>query len=90
MGCPTINNELSFAIDGLLGMVRGLKLKGKSCAAFGSYGWSGEGPALIQKRLQEAGCTPLAEPLRQLWAPSDPDLARTRAYGSEIAKALPA
>lgn len=90
MGCPTINNELSFAIDGLLGMVRGLKLKGKSCAAFGSYGWSGEGPALIQKRLQEAGFTPLAEPLRQLWVPSDPDLARTRAYGSEIAKALPA
>ncbi|MDE6277352.1 MAG: MBL fold metallo-hydrolase, partial [Muribaculaceae bacterium] len=65
MGCPTINNELSYAIDGLLGMIKGLKLKDKKAAAFGSYGWSGEGPRLILERLTAAGFTPLAEPITQ-------------------------
>ncbi|MDE6311650.1 MAG: MBL fold metallo-hydrolase [Muribaculaceae bacterium] len=78
MGCPTINNELSYAIDGLLGMIKGLKLKGKRCLTFGSYGWSGEGPKLIAERLKVAGFEPVGEPLRQQWVPTPEDLAALR------------
>lgn len=88
MGCPTINNELSYAIDGLLGMIKGLKYKGKRSAAFGSYGWSGEGPKLIQERLTAAGFPPLAEPLRQQWVPDPRAIESARQYGQKLSQSL--
>lgn len=88
MGCPTINNELSYAVDGLLGMIKGLKLKGKSGAAFGSYGWSGEGPGLIQNRLEAAGFAPVCAPLRLQWVPDAAGLEECRAFGRGIGSAV--
>lgn len=42
VGSPTVNNGYLHSIAGILEMIKGMKLKNKKVAAFGSYGWSGE------------------------------------------------
>ena len=89
VGSPTINNGISYAISGLLEMIHGLKFKGKKAAAFGSYGWSGEGVKLITDHLQASGLEIVVpEGHRTLWVPDAEALETCRKYGREIAKTL--
>ena len=88
VGSPTINYGLSYAIDGLLGMMKGLKFRKKKAAAFGSYGWSGEGVKLIGAALQGAGFELVDEGIRALWVPDGEVLQQCREYGRNFAKAL--
>ena len=88
VGSPTINYGLSYAIDGLLGMMKGLKFRKKKAAAFGSYGWSGEGTKLISAALQGAGFELVDEGIRALWVPDNDVLQQCREYGRNFAKAL--
>ena len=55
VGSPTINKGISFAVAGILEMIKGLAFKNKKAAAFGSYGWSGEGNKLISTELEHGG-----------------------------------
>ena len=88
VGSPTINYGLSYAIDGLLGMMKGLKFRKKKAAAFGSYGWSGEGIQLISAALQGAGFELVDDGIRALWVPDEEVLKQCREYGRNFAKAL--
>jgi flavorubredoxin len=88
VGSPTINYGHSFAIAGLLEMMKGLKLKGKKAAAFGSYGWSGEAVKQLSERLQEAGFELVNEGISKQWVPDEAAVEECREYGREFAKAL--
>jgi len=88
VGSPTINNGYSYAIAGLLEMIKGLKLKKKKAAAFGSYGWSGEATKLIAEHLKAAGLEVIGEGHRTLWVPDDDALQQCREYGKELAQQL--
>ncbi|MBO4871376.1 MAG: anaerobic nitric oxide reductase flavorubredoxin [Muribaculaceae bacterium] len=88
IGSPTINYGYSFAIAGLLEMMKGLKLKKKKAAAFGSYGWSGDAVKQINQHLTEAGLELINDGLMKLWVPDADALAECTAYGRELAKAL--
>jgi len=88
VGSPTINNGLAHSIAGLLEMAKGLKLKGKKAAAFGSYGWSGEGVKLLNALLTGCGFELINEGHRTLWVPNQAAIEACRDYGREIAKAL--
>ena len=88
VGSPTINYGLSYAIDGLLGMMKGLKFRKKKAAAFGSYGWSGEGTKLISAALQGAGFELVDDGIRALWVPDEEVIKQCREYGRNFAKAL--
>ena len=88
VGSPTINYGLSYAIDGLLGMMKGLKFRKKKAAAFGSYGWSGEGTKLISAALQGAGFDLVDDGIRTLWVPDQAALQQCCEYGTAFAKAL--
>lgn len=88
VGSPTINYGHSFAIAGLLEMMKGLKLKKKQAAAFGSYGWSGDAVKQLNQRLEEAGLTLINEGMARLWVPDGSVLAECRQYGRQIARAL--
>jgi flavorubredoxin len=88
VGSPTINSACSFAISGLLEMMKGLKLKNKKAAAFGSYGWSGEGNKIIGSRLAEGGLELVDEGLRLLWVPDEGALEACKEYGKAFAKKL--
>lgn len=88
VGSPTINYGHSFAIAGLLEMVKGLKFKQKRAAAFGSYGWSGDAVKQLNAKLTEAGFSLVNDGLAKLWVPDEPTLADCVEYGREFAKAL--
>ncbi|MBR0049502.1 MAG: anaerobic nitric oxide reductase flavorubredoxin [Prevotella sp.] len=88
VGSPTINYGHSFAIAGLLEMMKGLKFKKKKAAAFGSYGWSGDAVKQLNAKLQEAGFELVDEGIAKLWVPDEASLDDCRTYGSNFAKAL--
>jgi len=88
VGSPTINNGYSYAIAGLMEMIKGLKLKKKVGAAFGSFGWSGEGTKLLSALLTEAGFALADDGIRLQWVPDEAALAQCEAYGREFAGKL--
>ena len=55
VGSPTVNNGYLHSIAGILEMIKGMKLKSKKAAAFGSFGWSGEAVKQITEYLKTAG-----------------------------------
>ena len=88
VGSPTINNGYSYAIAGLLEMLKGMKLKKKSGAAFGSYGWSGEATKQLGALLSEAGINVVDEGIRTPWVPDGAALDACEAYGREFVTKL--
>ncbi len=88
LGSPTINNGYLFSIGGLLEMMKGLKFKNKSAAAFGSYGWSGEVVKQLTKELGDSGFKIVNDGHRSLWVPDEAELAACADYGSQFVQAL--
>lgn len=88
VGSSTINNGLLFSIGGLLEMVKGLKFKNKSAAAFGSYGWSGEAVGQLTGKLRDAGFQIVDDGHRALWVPDAAERAACAEYGARFAQAL--
>ncbi|ATW25466.1 anaerobic nitric oxide reductase flavorubredoxin [Candidatus Formimonas warabiya] len=86
IGSSTINRGILHSIGGLLEMIKGLKFTGKSAAAFGSYGWSGESVGHIAKALAESGFRVHDEGIRTLWVPDEAALSNCEAYGKTIAR----
>ena len=84
LGSPTINNGVSFAVGGALEMMKGLKFKKKKAAAFGSYGWSGEGVKLLSEKLAGAGFAVVDEGIRIPWVPDGAATEACRAYGRDF------
>ena len=88
VGSPTVNNGISHAMAGVMEGLRHLKLVGKQGAAFGAYGWSGEGPGILQTRLEEAGVEIAGGPFKQLHLPTQEDLDELEAFGRQFASGL--
>lgn len=88
IGSPTINYGISFAISGLLEMMKGLKMKNKKAAAFGSYGWSGDAVKIINNLLKEGGFELVDDGLAKLWVPDEQTIEECREYGRNFAKSL--
>lgn len=86
VGSSTINNGILSSIAGILEMMKGLKLKNKKAAAFGSYGWSGESPAVITEELKASGFDVVADGAKVLWTPDEEGIQKCREFGEMIAK----
>jgi len=52
VGSPTINQNTLLPVYKLFALINPLRDKGKPAGAFGSYGWSGEGPEIILENLR--------------------------------------
>lgn len=87
VGSPTVNNGYLYSIAGILEMIKGMKLKQKKAAAFGSYGWSGEAVKLITEELQRAGFEIVSDGIRCLWTPGKEEIEKCEEFGEQIAKA---
>ena len=87
-GSPTVNNGFLYNMAGILELVKGLKFKKKKAAAFGSYGWSGEGVKLLTAQLEDCGFETVDEGLRCAWMPDEEKLEECRKYGREFANKL--
>ncbi len=66
----------------------GPSLKGKVGAAFGSYGWSGEAPVDIAKKLRSLGMEVVDPVLRVQFAPEEKDLEECKRLGKDIANTV--
>ena len=87
VGSPTLNNGLLPTILPVLADLKGLKFKNKLGAAFGSYGWSGEGVKIIEDHFAACKIPLIREGIRCKWQPSAEDLENCRAFGREIGEA---
>ena len=54
-------------------------------AAFGSYGWSGEAPVMIAKKMREVGMDVIDPVLRIQYQPVEKDLEECKRLGKDIA-----
>ncbi|MDR3540332.1 MAG: anaerobic nitric oxide reductase flavorubredoxin [Desulfosporosinus sp.] len=88
VGSPTINKGISFSVAGILEMIKGLAFKNKKAAAFGSYGWSGEGNKLISTELEHGGFELLNEGLKVSYNPDNEAIASCQEFGRTIGEAL--
>lgn len=88
VGSPTINNGYSYAVAGLLEMMKGLKFKNKKAAAFGSYGWGGEAVKQIGALLTAAGFAVVDDGLRKQWVPDAAAIKDCEDYGKQFAEAI--
>lgn len=87
IGSPTISNSMLHSMAGFIHLMKELKFKNKKAAAFGCYGWSGEGTKVITEALVSAGFQIIDDGFKNQW---NPDAAVQNAaveYGKMIAKA---
>lgn len=84
VGSPTINNGYLHSIAGILEMIKGMKLKNKKAAAFGSYGWSGEAVSQITEKLKNSGFAILNDGIKLMWTPDEEMTNECIKFGEEL------
>ena len=88
IGSPTVVNSILHSVAGFIHLMKGLKFKNKKAAAFGCYGWSGEGNKEISESMKNAGFEIIDEDgLRNLWNPNESAKEEAVKFGMKIAKA---
>lgn len=90
VGSPTFNQGVLPTITPILEDLRGLKFQNKIGAAFGTYGWSGEGLAIMEEHLKRCKIPVVAEGVKAKWQPGEEDLTRCQELGQKVARAIKA
>jgi flavorubredoxin len=85
VGSPTLNSGIMPRLAATLTYLRGLKPKGKSCLAFGSYGWAPKNVEEIKRYLTEMDAAPVYDPVSCRFAPDAETLEKCRAAGRALA-----
>lgn len=86
LGSPTAENNILSTVAGWLTFLKALRFKNKKAAAFGCYGWSGEGVGILKNLLKDAGFTVIDEEVKSLWNPDDDDFRKVPALVSSLLK----
>ena len=91
VGMPTYHHDMTQSTKKVFedAAVKGVDLKGKVGAVFGSYGWSGEAPRLILEIMTnrfEMDVVP--QPLLIKYTPDDAGLTKCRELGRQIAEKI--
>ena len=76
VGSPTVGNDILSSVAGWLAFLKSLKFKKKKAAAFGCYGWSGEGVKLLKEKSADASFSVVEGAVRSLWNPDQGDFAQ--------------
>ncbi len=88
VGSPTHNNGIMPFVAAMLTYMKGLRPQNRIGAAFGSYGWSGEGPKIVYEWLNTMGMDMVGDPLKQQWRPTHEGLKASHALGKSVGEAL--
>jgi len=89
LGMPTYHHDIGMEMKRFLEevAVKGINLKGKIGAAFGSYGWSGEAPRMLLEVMKNKFEMETAEPpLLIKYVPDEKGLEECRKLGKTVAK----
>ena len=88
VGSATHNNNVLPGIADVLTYMKGLRPLNRVGAAFGSYGWSGEGPKFLQEQLASMNMEMPCEAVKCMWRPNHEALAACHQLGKDVAEAL--
>jgi flavodoxin I len=91
VGAPTYRKEVPVDFVNLFEetQAKGIELKGKVGAAFGSYGWSGEAPGIVLSMMAEKfGMQTPEEPLLIKYIPDEAALEASKNLGKKISETL--
>jgi flavorubredoxin len=91
VGAPTLHHEMPIDMKKLFEEValKGISLKGKIGAAFGSYGWSGEAPKLVLDIMKNKFEMQVVDPpLLAKYAPDQNTLNMCRNLGKNVSESL--
>jgi flavodoxin I len=91
IGTPTYNHDVPVDIKILFeeAAAKGISLKGKIGAAFGSYGWSGEAPKFVLEIMKNKFEMQVIEPpLLANYTPDSTKLALSADLGKKVAERL--
>ncbi|MGM0442760.1 MAG: FAD-dependent oxidoreductase, partial [Fibrobacterota bacterium] len=86
LGTPTINGDSLPPVTNLAMDLNGVEHGGKVAAAYGSYGWSGEGPDMLNNRLNTCRMNTLEPPFKVAFKPSETDISAARDFGARFAR----
>lgn len=76
VGSPTVGNNILSTVAGWLHFLKSLKFKNKKAAAFGCYGWSGEGVKVLVEKLEDAGFKVSDVNIKSMWNPDESDFEK--------------
>lgn len=85
LGSPTFNQGILPTLSPVLTGMKGLKFKNKVGAAFGTWGWSGEGVGVLEENLRASEIEVSAPGVKAKWHPAPEDLEACRILGRSIA-----
>jgi flavorubredoxin len=91
VGAPTYYHEMPIDVKRLLeeAAAKGVSLKGKVGAAFGSYGWSGEAPKVVLEIMKNKfEMRVIDPPLLAKYAPDQNALNMCRDLGKHVSESL--
>jgi flavorubredoxin len=88
VGSPTLNNNMFPTVADNLWYLKGLKPQNLVGAAFGSYGWSGEGDKQVRGILEEMKIDLVDENMRVKYVPTKGDLVNCAKLGIKLAEML--
>lgn len=91
VGAPTYRKEMPVDFKNLFEEAhqKAIKLKGKIVATFGSYGWSGEAPKMVQDIMtSQLEMQAPIEPLLAKYVPDQAALDASKELGKKIAETL--
>jgi flavodoxin I len=91
VGTPTYNHQIPIDMERLFedAAAKGISLKGKVGAAFGSYGWSGEAPKFLLEIMKNRFEMQVTEPpLLAKYVPDENVLDKCRDLGKRVSETL--
>jgi NADH oxidase (H2O-forming) len=81
LGCPTFSQNILLPVYQVFALINPIRDRGKLAAAFGSYGWSGEGTRLINSNLANLKLKLMDEGLQVKFTPHNEMLEKCVTYG---------
>lgn len=91
IGTPTYHHDTTRGFKNLFEecVVKGVVLKDKIGAVFGSYGWSGEAPRLVMEMMENKFEMRIVKPpLLIKYSPDDKGLEECRRLGNKVAEII--
>lgn len=88
LGSPTINRDAVRPIHLLAASIDAINSKGLPCAAFGSFGWSGEAVPMLYERFRALRCGAFEDGFTCRFIPSQEELEGAFAFGERFAQSL--
>ncbi|MDD3740445.1 MAG: FprA family A-type flavoprotein [Bacteroidales bacterium] len=88
VGSPTINQNILLPVYKLFALINPIRDRGKLAAAFGSYGWSGEGAEIIENILRNLKLEIFDKALPMKFRPDKDQKSELRDFGKRFADKL--